>query len=58
MEEQRVLNIKIPAKLYDELKAAAKSKNISLAAFVRMALTEYLLQIRRVVDEASVSTKK
>lgn len=44
MESQRVLNMKLPSKLYDDLKAAALSKNLSMSAFVRMALTEYLNQ--------------
>lgn len=40
--ESKILNMKLPAKLYDDLKAYAESKNISLSALVRLALTEYL----------------
>ncbi len=36
------LNIMLPKELYENLKKEAKSKNISLAALVRMVLTEYL----------------
>lgn len=38
----KTLNIKLPEKLYEELKEEAKSKNISLASIVRMICTEYL----------------
>lgn len=38
----KVLNIKIPSELYERLKAEAKKKNISLAAFVRLICSEYL----------------
>lgn len=36
------LNIKLPQKLYDELKKEAENKNISLASLVRIICTEYL----------------
>ena len=36
------LNILIPRKLYTDAKEAADSKNISLAALVRMVLTQWL----------------
>jgi len=32
----------MPSELYDKLKKAAKEKNISLAALIRMICTEYL----------------
>lgn len=38
----KVLNIKMPAELYDRLKAEAERKNISLAGLVRMICSEYL----------------
>lgn len=44
MEKSTVLNMRLPQKLYDEVKAAAEKKNISLAAFVRLVLSEYLEQ--------------
>jgi len=37
-----VLNMLLPGKLYADAKNAADNKNISLAALVRMALTEWL----------------
>jgi len=36
------LNMLLPSKLYNDLKAAAYNRNISMAALVRMALTEWL----------------
>lgn len=39
--EDKVLNIKIPAWLYDKLKAEAKGKCTSLASIVRMICVEY-----------------
>ena len=36
----KALNIKIPEKLYNDLKAAAERKNISLASLVRMFCSE------------------
>jgi len=36
------LNILMPGKLYANVKNAADKRNISLAALVRMALTEWL----------------
>ncbi len=39
--EDRTLCIKIPAWLYDKLKAEAKSKCTSLASIVRMICVEY-----------------
>ncbi|MDD3157666.1 CopG family transcriptional regulator [Anaeromusa sp.] len=38
----KALNIKLPDELYEELKKAAKEKNISLAALVRLICSEYL----------------
>ena len=38
----KVLNMRIPECLYNELKKAAQDKNISLAAFVRLICSEYL----------------
>lgn len=37
----KALNIKIPESLYNQLKAEAKKKNISLASLVRMICSEY-----------------
>lgn len=37
----KALNIKIPAELYDRLKKEAKEKNISLASLVRLICSEY-----------------
>lgn len=37
----KTLNIKMPEKLYNDLKEEAKRKNVSLAALVRLILTEY-----------------
>ena len=42
MQNSMVLNIRLPQKLYDDAKNAAEQKNISLAAIVRIALSEYL----------------
>lgn len=47
MENQKVLNMRLPAKLYDELKEVAEKKNISMSAFIRMALTEYIEQQKK-----------
>jgi hypothetical protein len=41
-KNDKALNMLLPAKLYADAKAAAEHKNISLAALVRMALTEWL----------------
>lgn len=41
MINSKVLNIKIPAELYNKLKAEAQKKNISLAALVRLICSEY-----------------
>ena len=38
----KVLNMRIPERLHNELKKAAQDKNISLAAFVRLICSEYL----------------
>lgn len=38
---EKALNIKLPKELYEKIKKIAKSKNISLASLVRMAMTEY-----------------
>ncbi len=37
----KTLNIKIPSKLYENLKKEAERKNISLASLVRMICSEY-----------------
>lgn len=37
----KTLNIKIPSKLYEQLKKEAKKKNISLASLVRIICSEY-----------------
>lgn len=42
MSESKSLNIKIPAELYNKLKAEAERNNISLAAVVRIACSRYL----------------
>lgn len=39
---ERRVNVKVQSELYDRVKAKAKELNISMGAFVRMALTEYL----------------
>ena len=42
MLNDTALNVKIPKKLYDELKTATERKNISLASLVRIACSEWL----------------
>lgn len=42
MKNSKALNIMIPPELYERLKAEADRKNISLAAIVRIACSEYL----------------
>lgn len=37
----KALNIKIPSKLYKQLKAEAEKKNVSLASIVRLICSEY-----------------
>ncbi len=37
----KTLNIKIPSKLYEQLKKEAERKNISLASLVRLICSEY-----------------
>lgn len=37
----KTLNIKIPSKLYEQLKKEAERKNISLASVVRLICSEY-----------------
>ena len=37
----KALNIKIPSKLYEQLKAEAEKKNVSLASIVRLICSEY-----------------
>lgn len=37
----KTLNIKIPSKLYEQLKKEAEKKNISLASLVRIICSEY-----------------
>lgn len=37
----KALNIKIPTILYEELKREAQRKNISMAALVRIIISEY-----------------
>lgn len=37
----KVLNIKVPSALYEQLKAEAAKKNISLASMVRLICSEY-----------------
>ena len=48
------LNMLIPGKLYADAKAAADNRNISLAALVRMALTEWLVSNGDIVEDMSV----
>lgn len=38
---EKVLNMKLPAELYEQIKKSAENKNISMAALVRMVMTEY-----------------
>ncbi len=47
MEKTKVLNIKVPATLYDDLKTDAEKKNVSLAAIVRIACSQYLEEQRK-----------
>lgn len=44
MNNDRTLNIKLPDKLYQELKQSAERKNISLASLVRMVCSEWIEQ--------------
>jgi len=37
----KALNIKIPSKLYEQLKEEAERKNISMASLVRIICSEY-----------------
>lgn len=37
----KALNIKIPSKLYEQLKDEANKKNVSLASIVRLICSEY-----------------
>ncbi len=37
----KALNIKIPSKLYEQLKEEAEKKNVSLASIVRLICSEY-----------------
>lgn len=37
----KALNIKIPSKLYEQLKTEAERKNVSLASIVRIICSEY-----------------
>ncbi len=37
----KALNIKIPSKLYEQLKTEAEKKNVSLASIVRIICSEY-----------------
>ncbi len=37
----KALNIKIPSKLYEQLKEEAEKKNVSLASIVRIICSEY-----------------
>jgi hypothetical protein len=45
------LNILVPGKLYSNAKTAADNRNISLAALVRMALTEWLSSNGETIDK-------
>lgn len=38
---EKVLNMKLPKDLYEQIKRISESKNISMASLVRMAMTEY-----------------
>ena len=40
--KSKYLNLVMPVELYDKMQATAKEKNISLAALVRMILSEWL----------------
>lgn len=42
MSNDKALNIKLPDKLYQELKQSAERKNISLASLVRMVCSEWV----------------
>lgn len=43
----KALNVKIPTELYEQLKAEAKKKNISLASVVRLICSEYFDQQKK-----------
>lgn len=43
------LNIKIPENLHNDLTNMAKSKNISMASLVRIVLTEYIENEKRII---------
>lgn len=38
----KVLNMKLPQQLYDDIAKIAKENNISVASAIRIALTEYV----------------
>lgn len=42
MLNEKYINIKVPKDLYEQLKAVAESKNISLASLIRIIATEYV----------------
>jgi len=38
---EKVLNMKLPKDLYEQIKKISENKNISMASLVRMVMTEY-----------------
>jgi len=48
------LNMLLPNKLYADAKSAAESRNIPMAALVRMALTEWLAENTEQADDVDI----
>ena len=48
------LNMLLPNKLYADAKSAAESRNIPMAALVRMALTEWLAENTDQADDVDI----
>jgi uncharacterized protein YfaQ (DUF2300 family) len=49
------LNMLLPNKLYADAKSAAESKNIPMAALVRMALTEWLADNNEQTEDVDIN---
>ena len=48
------LNMLLPNKLYADVKSAAESRNIPMAALVRMALTEWLAENTEQTEDVNI----
>ena len=48
------LNMLLPNKLYADAKSAAEKRNIPMAALVRMALTEWLVENAEQTDDVDI----